>query len=115
MGWYALPHQKTMRSVPREKGEKMPRLIDAYALKGYFAPTITGRTEYSADEILVTIASLPTVDAEPIVRCKDCAFWGNNLVHHDIHGVERGDCLNLYKGPLTRDDFFCAWGERRKE
>ena len=57
----------------------MPRLIDAYALKGYFAPTITGRTEYSADEILVTIASMPTVDAVPIKR----GYW--KVVKSSIH------------------------------
>lgn len=44
----------------------MPNLIDADKLKSYFAPTLTGRTEYSADEILLTIVSMPTVDAEPV-------------------------------------------------
>lgn len=46
----------------------MSRPIDADKLKSYFAPTLTGRTEYSADEILLTIATMPTVDAEPVKR-----------------------------------------------
>ena len=54
----------TATSAVEEKGEKM-RVIDADKLKSYFAPTLTGRTEYSADEILLTIMTIPTVEAEP--------------------------------------------------
>lgn len=41
-----------------------------------------------------------TVDAVPVVRCKDCV-WG-----------DKGDC---YRIELTRPDDFCSYGERKDD
>lgn len=50
-------------------------------------------------------------DIEEVVRCKDCAYWGNKVTLKD---GTRGDCLNFF-GYMTTTDFFCKWGEKRKE
>lgn len=52
------------------------------------------------------IAKLPTIDAVPVVRCKDCKR------HNAKAGkLYRCDLLNVwYDG-----DFFCANGERSEE
>ena len=43
-----------------------------------------------------------TVDAVPVIRCKDC-------IHHHGH-----DCENMnYR--RTSDDFYCGWVERKEE
>lgn len=52
----------------------------------------------------------PTVDAVSVVRCKDCAYWGTKVVYAN---GERADCLNF--NFVTPCEFFCKWGERRKD
>lgn len=54
------------------------------------------------------IDKMPTVDAVPVVRCKDCKWW------EQIDDGQYGYCsprkYGFYKG-----DWFCADGERRAE
>ena len=55
------------------------------------------------------IDNAPTIEAEPIVRCKDCK--------HHIQSECRSPWLQLpdYIPPIkTADWFYCADGERRK-
>ena len=86
----------------------MSRLIDADKLKSYFAPSLTGRTEYSADEILLTIATMPTVDAEPVVRCGECRY---------LDDADRGHfycwCCYHRKNVVCND--YCSWGKKKDE
>lgn len=51
---------------------------------------------------------LPTVDAVPVVRCKDCIYTRN------LYGrlvCKYGTC----SGCILREDFFCANGTRKEE
>lgn len=48
------------------------------------------------------IADAPTVDAVPVVRCKDCA-----VPHNKYTGCPK---LN---GLVTPPDFYCPFGERK--
>lgn len=53
--------------------------------------------------LLNKIFNAPTVDAIPVIRCKDC-----------IHKPkDHNYCWSFEK--FVVDDFFCAEGERRKE
>ena len=61
----------------------MPRLIDADELKGYLMQS----TAYAW--VLHAIDNAPTIDAVPVVRCKDCKWWDecdeldeNGYCHH---------------------------------
>ena len=54
-------------------------------------------------EFLNLICDAPTVDAVPVVRCKDC-LW-----RHDDSSPTWLPCM----GRETPDDWFCADGERR--
>ena len=45
-------------------------------------------------------AAAPTVDAVPVVRCKDCTFRKWN-----------GSCM--ISGVLNNEDFYCADGKRK--
>ena len=52
------------------------------------------------------IRQMPTVDAVPVVRCKDCIYT------RKLYGrlvCKYGTC----SGCIIREDFFCANGERR--
>ena len=46
------------------------------------------------------IGEQPTVDAVPVVRCKDCKYW---------------DCGDCYLLELSRPDDYCSYGERREK
>ena len=81
----------------------MSRYIDADALKEMIHYTDDFyETPYVEWEDIVLA---PTVDAVPVVRCKDCKWFdGQELC--DRHGFFVG---------LHIDTFFCADGERRTE
>lgn len=69
------------------------RLIDADELmRKYHRTTVW--------DSWLEINNAPTVDAVPVVRCKDCKYW------------DYGDCYRL---ELSRPDDFCSYGERRGE
>ena len=52
----------------------------------------------------------PTVDAVPVVRCKDCKYcYAEGFVN------ERNVCEKHYDFGNVDDDWFCADGERRTE
>lgn len=92
----------------------MPRLIDAEKLVEYKAGDTSFLTErqegwnYAIDTIM---DETPTVDAEPVIRCKNCKHyyaWDAPLVggfcFHD--GIPM---LNIE--PMH----YCSWGEKRKD
>lgn len=83
------------------------KLIDADALK-QFAKEIYFSVGKWIPEAAVDAA--PTVDAVPVVRCRDCEYWET---HFRTVGRKYGDCLNLERG--TRADFYCGWGSRKDE
>ena len=54
------------------------------------------------------IIQQPTIDAEPVVRCKDCKFcYGDNYEGYYC------DLGNFNDTPGLLD--FCSYGERKKE
>ena len=108
-----------MITVVGEKGKKMPRLIDKDELKKAIQENICqvmcdeprGCSCCRVDDVWNVIYEMPTVDAVEVVRCKDCAYWGNKVMLKD---GTRGDCLNFF-GYMTTTDFFCKWGEKRNQ
>ena len=88
----------------------MPRLIDAddlekrlheMALNEWNRGTTTSWSNAFLEcEDMVYDAQ--TVDAEPVVRCKDCGYWDatQELCWHMLTDDENG---------------YCSWGERRED
>ena len=67
--------------------------------------------------IQMLIAYAPSVDAIPVVRCKDCKYYRNHpngmcYLHTEPKENERG-----YSGEAVcvEPDDFCSYGERREE
>ena len=56
------------------------------------------------DWAIKTIKNIPTADVVQIVRCKDCV-----VPHNQWTGCPK---LN---GLVTPPDFYCSYGERKKE
>lgn len=82
------------------------RLIDADALPVHKAYCVDeagwGTNFYVVDKS--DIDNAPTIDAVPVVRCKDCVY------------NENGSCTKSEDCDLDyRPDYFCADGERRSD
>lgn len=81
------------------------RLIDAdKVLKKKFRvikPSELGVERYYVSED--DINNAPTVDAVPVVRCKDC-YWAFNCKGHRHCNFMAGDIL---------DDWYCSHGRRK--
>ena len=84
----------------------MSRLIDADALEAEFA----GRPPdwYSTGTILRSIDSAPTIDAVPVVRCRECKYACKSSV---LPLVICGNGKGLVD---PRTDTFCSYGERKE-
>ena len=52
---------------------------------------------------------------EPMVRCRDCKYYGSNWWISDCHLERWGDGWGNYPPPTVTEDGFCAWGERRED
>ncbi len=66
------------------------------------------------------IAEQPTIEAEPVVRCKDCDWWDRiddgsyGYCHSCKHGFYSANWeISIYR--RYKEDFFCADGERRTD
>ena len=78
----------------------MTRLIDADTLEYGSASTGEYVFEYGPK---YQIDNAPTIDAVPVVRCKDCE-WRN----WETNGCDRNPCVE----PWFENDF-CSYGERK--
>lgn len=93
------------------------RLIDADALDLAFAEmrfSTVGKLKHWGDredwclhgeEIEELIESAPTIDAVPVVRCKDCKYYK----------PDEYECGCDYGLPCVKADDFCSYGERRTD
>lgn len=84
----------------------MSRLIDADALKTKAIRCETFKL-YDSPVFLKAVGTkeidrAPTIDAVPVVRCKDCAVPHNKYI----------GCPKL-NGLVTPPDFYCPFGERK--
>ena len=82
----------------------MPRLIDAEKLM----KTIMSLESWNVpDFVYESINNAPTVDAEPVVRCKDCK-------HYKEFEGEMECWARPMMFPREPNDF-CSMGERRED
>jgi hypothetical protein len=112
------------------KGEKM-RLIDADAFSDFIKKTVHEHG-YEARRIcdaltvgdvlnsvcaeldgtaLEGFKNAPTVDAVPVVRCRDCKRYQNE-VGDDEYAI--GWCPFITINLVSRNDF-CTWGKRKED
>lgn len=98
------------------------RLIDADALKeiisgnSYILRDSINSMNFGMfwDGIEQAIDESPTVDAVPVVRCKDCKHWreGTSFSYCDkLYGMGVLDALDY----MTAEDDYCSMAERRTD
>lgn len=91
----------------------MSRLIDADALEAEFA----GRPPdwYSTGTILRSIDSAPTIDAVPVVRCRECKHYREALSQTSDNAVVVWCAADKYPhNDVMPDDWYCAAGKRKE-
>lgn len=114
-----------------ERGVKMQvmRLVDANAykriLEGWLSGMHSGEDEQENAEgsaifnCICQLDDAPTIDAEPVVRCKDCEHfknYGKTSLLVDGKNIKAGWCYRRirydeeYRMP---PDGFCSYGKRR--
>ena len=89
----------------REKSSNDKRMIDANALISYIdecSQESRFRVYYGYAKSFIDDA--PTVDAVPVVRCRDCKY------HEDTHVTGFEHCC-LYDLTMRYNDF-CSYGKR---
>ena len=89
------------------------RLIDADALQERlnYEPW-----EHNADrdEIALPIVNAAlTVDAVPVVRCKDCIHWDDDPDTYGADDGPKGKCMKSFE-TMCADDYY-SYGERKDE
>ena len=62
---------------------------------------------HTAEDVIMMIKTAPTVDAVPVVRCRECKWWQED---DDIGHCDNPDGLDNYAKP----DDFCSYGERKE-
>ena len=83
------------------------RLIDADYLIDYWKPDV-GRG-FVADYFIWTVDHAQTIDAVPVIRCKDCKHWYEKY----RHGVDMSACKRAI-GYFGANDY-CSMAERKEE
>lgn len=87
------------------------RLIDADALNyvrvriAHDDGTIGG---YNAVVPSSEIKNAPTIDAVPVIRCKDCKHWQKSSINYNEY-------VCYWGGYVKKEDDFCSWAEREEK
>ena len=100
------------------------RMVDADEIRKKAVPHTRGDHGYSADirkwAVLVgDIDDAPTIDAVPVVRCKECKHYHAKLGWCDEHShfidEDRDFCYphESAEWKMFEPDYFCADGERK--
>ena len=90
------------------------RLIDADALQNILLPITTAlEHEYGSlggavSGCMKHIDNAPTIDAVPVVRCRECKYRFKN------NGHDKSGCPIIDTNIWMDDDDFCSHGERKE-
>lgn len=84
------------------------RLGDLDALKDAINFGISDAPTYIKATVDQYIDEAPTIDAVPVVRCRDCKYYRN------INCLEHG-CSSVYGITEPDDDDFCSYGELKED
>ena len=90
-------------------------LINREALLSYADLWASCGEHYTAEDVIMMIKTAPTVDAVPVVRCRDCQHWkptgskaGNSFSDMEYIG---GCEFTKY---CRRESDFCSYGKRKE-
>lgn len=103
--------------------EKQQRLIDGDALKRWLemnkanANPLDYNTKATYAECIMMVETMETIDAVPVVRCKECRFRGNPMncpMCHEEDYYDEDDGFDYIVRDETVDEGYCQKGEREE-
>lgn len=86
------------------------RLIDANRFRRFAHEQLDEYNVYSVDEIFEMIDEQPTVEAKPVVHCKDCEHWGTGVAGE----TEHVKCCE-YGKYMVGENGYCCYADMRKK
>ena len=87
------------------------RLIDADALDWERIEHEHGARHEAVVDCEQMVEKAPTIDAVPVVRCKDCVY--RVIVRDPL--IKTLDCYGCKVMHYNEDDWFCSFGERKDD
>lgn len=96
-----------MRLIDAESAMSTPVLPKEY--RNYQTGNLDDAYERGWEDALENLKNAPTVDAAPVVRCKDCKYIVNATVNSNGFLI-----CNATDMEIAPEDF-CSYGERRAE
>lgn len=91
------------------------RLIDADALPKLIIYQPSDEVKEIINVFTRAIAEAPTIDAEPIVRCKDCRWFNDRLKRDGTEDNRYAPSICTLHGRPHSNTYFCADGEVKDE
>ena len=88
------------------------RLIDADTLRQDWLENGQNEYVYDTNAVLYSIDAQPTIDAVPVVRCKDCTY---RVEYFDSgkYVCTRWQCMCCGRADYVKPDDFCSYGKRK--
>lgn len=96
-------------------GNEFIRKLTLDTSKGFYGEFMDGsEVAYTSREIDNAIENAPTIDAVPVVRCRDCEWFNHYTMECESDDVatdhEGGASFSINFGP----DDFCSYGQRKE-
>lgn len=82
--------------------------------KGFYGEFMDGsEVAYTSREIDAAVENAPTIDAVPVVRCRECIYY---KICDEWETGKRMLCEIHHHSYLDHDgdEHFCSWGQRRE-
>ena len=84
-------------------------MIDADKMRNDWLENGLNEYVYDTNAFLESIDEQPTVEAVPVVRCKDCKHWGTGVDGE----TERIKCCE-YGRYMVGENGYCVYGEKKE-
>lgn len=99
----------------------MAEYIEKEAAIAWFMPYIHAEESIEADVVISDLKGMKAADVEPVVRCRDCKYWGDEDGKlQDSDGVLFARCKvhnylidGRHTGWCPAENDFCSCGERK--
>ena len=100
----------------------MTDYIEREAAITSFMPYVHAGGSIEADVVISDIKGMKAADVEPVVRCRECKYWGDEDGKlKDADGVLFARCKvhnylidGRHTGWCPKENDFCSYGERKE-
>ena len=58
------------------------------------------------------LSDAPTIDAVPVVRCRECKRWDTDADSYGKDDGPKGTCMKFFED--TYSDDYCSYGQRKE-